>query len=134
MLLGLSHPLAPHAYHSLSDPFVLLCPVPACPAPASPWLLSAPVHSSCSRAQHCPQTHCPEATWFSFSFTVIYLHGEKQLSSKKSYLSQRSGFIFPSITLHFLLLLLHFFFSFFCPRQAQLCVSHGANKLGTRAL
>lgn len=89
---------------------------------------SSSVHYPCSGARHCPLTHCSEAAWFFFSFTVIYLHHGKQLSSKKSYLSHRSGFIFLSITLHLFLLLLHFF-SLFSSRQVQLCGSQGADKL-----
>lgn len=131
--LTAQHPVAPCTYHSWLYPFVTLRPAPACPAPASP---AASFHSCLLLTLYSsplPSESLPRSCQFSFSFTEIYLHHEKQLSSKNSYLSQRSGFIFPSITLHFLLPLLHFS-SLFRPRKAGLYGSHRANKLGTRAL
>lgn len=124
------------AQPSFSSPHHPPCQIHSCcsdqssPVPHHPPLQfpSTPVYYPCSGARHCPLIHCSEAAWFFFSFTVIYLHRGKQLSSKKSYLSHRSGFIFPSITLHLFLLLLHFF-SLFCSRQVQLCGSQGADKL-----
>lgn len=132
---------APTPRPSLGSPHPTLLAVPICAALASPCLscTSLPPASLCSclsltlYSSALPSDSLPRSCRFSFSFIVIYLHHEKQLSSKKSYLSQRSGFIFPSITLPLFLLLLHFS-SLFCPRQARLCRSQGANKLWTRAL
>lgn len=117
--------LAPHTT-PLSDPLVLLWPVPVWPTPPSPHQFPPVLFIiRALGAGHCPLTHCLEAAWFFFSFTVIYLHHGKQLSSKKSYLSHRSGFIFLSITLHLFLLLLHFFLTLFLKAGAAVWEPRG---------